>query len=358
MTNKLEQLLLNIESVQKLTEEQTKETLKTVLADETKNFIQESLLKEDNFDSVTDEELDAVGDDYSEEVVGADSTELPTDVDTGEMGGDLDVVSEPEITDVGGEDMGIGDDVTTATEDEVLDLTNASAEEVMAAIQNLPDDTVIEIRKNPATFDVSTDSDDLEESYDITESDDSVCESCDDEDDKKLDEWIEESLQENVKKDVSKQYQKIISDYENKLQKLQEQLQLKNKEIQKLQEQETKYESVLVESQNALEKLAIYNTNLMHVSKLLTEQSISKEEKTNILKQFDEVQTINESKILYNALASTFSKAKSTVITEEVQKIKGEIKSQKVVEKQIIKEEKTYKNPLLARFDTLIGHKI
>lgn len=355
MTNKLEQLLLNIESVQKLTEEQTKETLKTVLADETKKFIQESLLKEDDFDS--EETVDSMGDDYSEEVVGADSNELPTDVDAGDMSDTTDIVSEPDMGDVG--DMGDSDDMTTVSDDEVLDLTNASAEEVMAAIQNLPDDTVIEIRKNPATFDVSTDTDGLEESYDITESED--CEDCDDNDDNKLDEWIEESLQENVKKDVSKQYQKIISDYENKLQKLQEQLNVKNKEIQKLQEQEAKYENVLVESQNALEKLAIYNTNLMHVSKLLTEQTISKEEKTNILKQFDEVKTINESKILYNALASTLSKAKSSVITEEVQKIKGEIKDQrvqKVAEKQIIKEEKTYKNPLLARFDTLIGHKI
>lgn len=369
----LEKLLLKINEVKTLTEEQTNEALKTaVLQDETKRFIEESkkLIKEDSFG---DDEND-----YDEEVVSdptldiADSGELPSDMDSPSLDGDTgDVDIDMPSDDMGAPDLGVdtstemGDmDEPTEMEDDVLDLSNASIEEVMKALENLPDDTVIEIKKNPPSFDVSTDNDaTIEES--LTESEDEDC----DDDDKKLEEeineWLQEELQESVNEKLINEYKVIVEQYEKKLSKIQSkhkaeitQLQESHaaqaKELGLLKEEHKKYEDALQQSSNILEEQALQNTKLLHITKLFTEQAVSRDEKVQIAKQFDEVKTINESVVLYNALSTNLPKNNTNVLSEEMKQIKDDIKGKK----EIIKEEKTFNDPYLKRFDDLVNHKI
>lgn len=355
MTKKLEEILLNVKNVSVLTEEQTKETLKTVLGEETAKFLKESLYEDDE---VASDNVQVDGE-YDEEIVGGSGTEGDEDMgmspETDDVSLDSDVsLDNSEMSSDSVDTVDPSIDTMTTSEDEVLDLSNASFDEVMAALENLPDDTVIEIKKNPPTFDVSAEAD-----SELNESEEEDCDDCLEESEKdELDEWIEESLKESIQKDTLLEYKTIISDYESKLQKLQEQLNKSNKQIQTLTEEKQKYANILNESETVLEKLALYNTNLMHVTKLFTEQALTRNERGDILKQFDDVKTINESKVLYNALNKTLGKSKS-IMTENIETIKEEIKTQKSEkEKPILKEEKTYINPVLARFDQLVKHKI
>ena len=379
----LEKLLLKINEVKTLTEEQTNEALKTaVLQNETKRFIEESkkLIKED---SLGDDEND-----YDEEVVSdptldvADSGKSPSDMDSSSLDGDTgDVDIDMPSDDTDAPDLGVDTptkmgnmDEPTEMDDDVLDLSNASIEEVMEALENLPNNTVIEIKKNPPSFDFST-SNDMSMDEPLTESEDDYEEEEEEEDEdeendeKKLEEeineWLQEELQESVNQKLINEYKVIVEQYEKKLSKiqskhraeitkLQESRATQAKELSLLKEEHKKYENALQQSSNILEEQALQNTKLLHITKLFTEQVVSRDEKVQIAKQFDKVKTINESVVLYNALSTNLPKNNTNVLSEEMKQIKDDIKGKK----EIIKEQKTFNDPYLKRFDDLVNHKI
>lgn len=506
----LEELLLKITDVKTLTESQSNETLKAVLEPEVRSFVKESLEKKEY---VMKEDDNA---DYEEEVV--------------DSGDGMDVSMEPEAEPEMGDDMDSEElpadlSPSTAEDEEVLDLTDASLEEVMEKLKNLPDDTVIEIVKNPPTYDVSSSSglneeeeicegcDDemyegygrkhMEESYgrkqdceveyrdggrfvtckdsdgsverfmvfvvphsfvvelyrydrgydsimnkeewegyekitdlvekmcghneillchshfrdgvetiDIGKSftekdwDDSattyqpgdyfyetqgatkghtVCAFVDhgdyDDDDladtnkkgstdaDEIDEWIEEALQESANDRKVNEYKAIVEQYENKLRKMQErhlsevkamneQLTLQRRKVKQLSEERQKYNKALTESHQLLDQLAVHNTNLLHITKLFTEQTVSRNEKVEIAKQFDNVKTVNESKILFEALSKTLPKKSPTA--ENAVQLKEQMTAVKATSDNRVnlKEEKTFNDPALERFNELIKYKI
>jgi hypothetical protein len=64
---------------------------------------------------------------------------------------------------------------------------------------------------------------------------------------------------------------------------------------------------------NKLNEVAVFNSNLAYATRLFTEHSTSKQEKINILRRFDSVETIKESKNLYKTLKDeSFGYNKST----------------------------------------------
>lgn len=456
----LEELLLKITDVKTLTESQSNETLRTVLEPEVRSFVKESLEKKEY---VMKEDDNA---DYEEEVV--------------DSGDGMDVSMEPEAAPEMGDDMSpkMGDDMdseelpadlspSTAEDEEVLDLTDASLEEVMEKLKNLPDDTVIEIVKNPPTYGVSSSSGLNEE--------EEICEGCDDEmyegygrkhmeeemgekvefdvpewalpalingdfsgldddeeqklekfishvsdfygnvnfymddeekaskgfkhkndidnlgskvfevfvfannsylnnnqdstDADEIDEWIEEALQESANDRKVNEYKAIVEQYENKLRKMQErhlsevkamneQLTLQRRKVKQLSEERQKYNKALTESHQLLDQLAVHNTNLLHITKLFTEQTVNRNEKIEIAKQFDNVKTVNESKILFEALSKTLPKKSSTA--ENAVQLKEQMTTVKATNDNRVnlKEEKTFNDPALERFNELIKYKI
>ncbi len=157
----------------------------------------------------------------------------------------------------------------------------------------------------------------------------------------------------------------MLKQYENKLNKLQtessskiksleKQLQTANSQVKTLTEQKSEYDAALNKATDFLDEMTVRNANLLHITKLFTEQTVSKQDKISIAKQFDSVKTINESTILYNALTETLPKVQKTVV-ENVQTLKEEIQG---VKRDVLKEEKTYNDPDFERFQKLIAHKI
>lgn len=368
--SKLETLLLKINEVKTLTEQQTDEALSTALQTKVQNFVEESLSsKKDNSlvkEDASDYEEEVVGDVSPETSLSNDDSIVPTDVD-GTEGSSDDVDSlngdgmdastmAPDTTDDASGELG-----ATADDDEVLDLRHASLEEVMEKLSQLPDGTVIEIVKNKPTYDVKA-SEDLTVGGDGTETVTEDKEECDDDE---INEWIETALKESANQSVVDEYKTLLEQYEQKLANMEkahakelktltESLNESKREVKTLKEEQSKYNDALNQSSELLEQLAVHNTNLLHITKLFTEQTVNKNEKVEIARQFDSVKTINESKILFEALSKTLPKKESA---NDVQELKEEMMSQNN-KKEIIKEEKTFNDPDFIRFDQLVGYKI
>jgi hypothetical protein len=372
----IEELLLKVSEVKTLTESQTNETLKTVLQTEVKSFVKESLDKNDMIED-SDDNMPL---DYEEEVVnnefGDDElSDLLTKLD--EEDGDDEMSDDSEET-------------TDDTEDKVIDLRGKSKEEIMDFLSSLPDDEVIEFQIEKSededgeeVFDLKSLDDDDELELDIDDQDMEDDKDMDDEDmeieiededededmedeEAKLDEWIKEALQESKLEARVNEYKVIVEQYEQKLNRMQkaynekikvlkEEVSTKVAENLRLKNQKAKYDQALTESKNMLDQLAVHNTNLLHITKLFTEQTVSRDEKVQIAEQFDSVKTINESKILFEALSKTLPK-KSISGKNELKDLKDSINESS--KKDIIKEEKTFNDPDFDKFNKLVNYKI
>lgn len=88
-------------------------------------------------------------------------------------------------------------------------------------------------------------------------------------------------------------------------------------ENEKLKAEVTEFKSVLKEFRGMLKEAQVFNTNLAYVTKLFTENSTSKSEKQSIVKRFDSVQTLDESKQLFKTIKGELSEK---TITESVDK--------------------------------------
>jgi hypothetical protein len=69
-------------------------------------------------------------------------------------------------------------------------------------------------------------------------------------------------------------------------------------ELQLLREKNEEYRKALNVFRNKLNEVAVFNSNLAYATRLFTEHSTSKQEKINILRRFDGVETLKESKNL------------------------------------------------------------
>ena len=128
------------------------------------------------------------------------------------------------------------------------------------------------------------------------------------------------------------------------------------KEVELLREKNEEYRKALNVFRNKLNEVAVFNSNLAYATRLFTEHSTSKQEKINILRRFDGVETIKESKNLYQTikdeLSVTTSKGKSNV-NESVERVIE--KSQATGSSVNLIESKTYENPQFLRMKDLMA---
>jgi hypothetical protein len=89
-----------------------------------------------------------------------------------------------------------------------------------------------------------------------------------------------------------------------------------NEEVEKLKEQNLEYKKALVLFKEKLNEVAVFNASLAYATRLFTEHSTTKQEKLNILKRFDSVSTMNESKTLYSTIKGELNSKKP--VTESV----------------------------------------
>ena len=123
-----------------------------------------------------------------------------------------------------------------------------------------------------------------------------------------------------------------------------------NEEVSKLKKQNGEYKKALVLFKEKLNEVAVFNANLAYATRLFTEASTTKQEKLNILKRFDTISTLKESKNLYNTI-KTELETKKPVTESVVEKITSAPSSSST---QVLSEAKAYENPQFKRMKDLM----
>ncbi len=124
-----------------------------------------------------------------------------------------------------------------------------------------------------------------------------------------------------------------------------------NEEVETLRKQNGEYKKALLLFKDKLNEVAMFNANLAYATRLFTEHSTTKQEKLNILKRFDSISTITESKSLYTTIAGELESGKP--ITETVaEKIVTTPQSSST---EVLSEAKAYENPQFKRMKDLMA---
>jgi hypothetical protein len=129
----------------------------------------------------------------------------------------------------------------------------------------------------------------------------------------------------------------------------------KNEEqIKVLREKNEEYRKALNLFKDKLNEVAIFNSNLAYATRLFTEHSTSKQEKINILRRFDGVETLKESKNLYRTIKTELSPTNSKgSLSESIEeKIDKSPSSGSAVN---LIESKTYENPQFLRMKDIMS---
>ena len=127
-----------------------------------------------------------------------------------------------------------------------------------------------------------------------------------------------------------------------------------NKELNLLREKNEEYKKALDFFRNKLNEVAIFNSNLAYSTRLFTEHSTTKQEKINILRRFDNVESLKESKSLYKSIKSELegSSKSNQVVKESVESKITKTASTGSATNLI--ESKTYENPQFMRMKDLM----
>jgi hypothetical protein len=124
-------------------------------------------------------------------------------------------------------------------------------------------------------------------------------------------------------------------------------------QIQILREKNEEYRKALNVFRDKLNEVATFNSNLAYATRLFTEHSTSKQEKINILRRFDGVESIKESKNLYRTIKSELTSTNKTSITESIgEKIDRTPSSGSA---STLIESKTYENPQFLRMKDIMS---
>jgi len=124
-------------------------------------------------------------------------------------------------------------------------------------------------------------------------------------------------------------------------------------EVKMLREKNEEYRKALNVFREKLNEVAIFNSNLAYATRLFTEHSTTKKEKINILRRFDDVESLKESKSLYKSMKDELSKTETKSINESVEKkINNTVSSGSAVN---LIESKTYENPQFLRMKDLMS---
>ena len=123
-------------------------------------------------------------------------------------------------------------------------------------------------------------------------------------------------------------------------------------ENQAYREKNKEYRQALKLFREKLNEVAVFNANLAYSTKLFTENTTTKKEKINILRRFDNVKTLNESKNLFTNINQELG-SKVNKLNESVQKTITKTPSGGSSINLI--ETKTYENPQIARMKDIMN---
>jgi len=132
-------------------------------------------------------------------------------------------------------------------------------------------------------------------------------------------------------------------------------------EVGILKNKNGEYKKALKMFRDKLNEVAVFNSNLAYATKLFTEHTTNKSEKINILRRFDSVESLKESKALYKNVKKQLSSSTNSVVKESLgnKNSKKTVQLSESVQKKITKtpvtgasklrESRTYVDPQIAR---------
>jgi len=127
-------------------------------------------------------------------------------------------------------------------------------------------------------------------------------------------------------------------------------------EVNLLREKNEEYRKALDVFRTKLNEVAVFNSNLAYATRLFTEHSTTKQEKVNILRRFDNVESLKESKNLYRVIKNELNSSGSSSeqkLTESIERtVNRTVETGSSVN---LIESKTYENPQFLRMKDLMG---
>ena len=393
----LDDTLLQLKNLEESISKNTKGILASVMKEEIKSLVKESLGgdTEEVKEQVEDDELEMdLGDEGSEEEIEFDmedeGDEEEMDVDFPAGFGD----EEEDFEAMGDEELDFDmEDELEGEDEDLVDITNMSDEELVKVFKLMGDEDGVVVQKEDDEIHLKDENEgveyeiqlegedhDLEEMMDMKEMDTEVEEEVsemeevdeeevmyeiefneeeEEEEEVELEETYEEAHEGEEYKEEAKEAARTLGngkywgrDGLPKPHAAPSRLKAESykRQIAELKEKNEEYKKALDLFRTKLNEVAIFNSNLAYATRLFTEHSTTKKEKINILKRFDNVETLKESKNLYKSIKNELVSS-ATVVTESVVN-----KVQKTPQKGStnLVESKTYENAQFLRMKDLM----
>ena len=410
----VEEALLQMKNLEEAVTENAKGILASTMKEEISELVKESLSEEEEIEMVAMEES---SNEEEESEMTEQEMELDIDNEDDEMDMELDMDSddESEMEDEDeGEEMLMmdlpGDELEVDDEEEVLlplDLTGASDEEILKVFKAMGEEDGIIVTQDGG--DVTLKDEDADVEYKIQmeseEAEEEVVYEIEVSEEDMDEEWKEEAVEgqgyddrEDEKegmehgkiadKDLDSEKarrddahfemreeddevegemeetqthsnaagRKTVSrpdNYPKNLERFAQRNESLEKEVAQLREKNEEYRKALNIFKEKLNEVAVFNSNLAYATRLFTENTTTKQEKINILRRFDSVETLKESKGLYKTLKEEFdAKSAETIsesVSEKVSKTPAKGSSANLI------ESKTYENPQFLRMRDLMS---
>jgi hypothetical protein len=387
MTEKsiLEQALLQVQTLEEAVKQNAKGILASTMKQELNDLLKESMEdEEDVAEQPTPEEEEA--DDMSDEGADEEGTEVADDEENldNEMPAEFDSEEGDDFSSESEEDEIPFEDEEEGEED-AMDMTGASDEEVMKVFKAMkPEDGIIvkkdgdsvhfsdgdndyiiklddEMGEEIAEDEMSFDQDDMAEGDDMSYDEDMMEDEViyeielDEEEDEDMEEAShEEDMEEAARTKSNVHGNKGGQDRAG----LDSKTKYKagsgaiNEDVEKLKKQNGEYKKALVLFKEKLNEVAVFNANLAYSTRLFTEHSTTKQEKLNILKRFDGINNMNESKALFNTIKNELE-TKNTITETVANKISNTPTTSS--SKEMLAESKAYENPQFKRMKDLMS---
>ena len=123
-------------------------------------------------------------------------------------------------------------------------------------------------------------------------------------------------------------------------------------EVENLRAKNEEYRKALNIFREKLNEVAVFNSNLAYATRLFTEHTTTKSEKINIMRRFDNVETIKESKNLYQTIKDELGSVVKPMVKESIVE---NIDRTPTKGSTNLVENKTYENPQFLRMKDLMS---
>lgn len=400
----LEQALLQVQDLEEAVKANAKGILASTMKEELNELLKESMEEEEVEGSLTKEdeqgippvaeqEIDSEDEDNDDETSINDE---PTDDEDPDLEDEVD-----DLLDTGAEDEESDDEmdsmfdaIDSDDEDEdVLDMTDASDDEVLKVFKSMkPEDGIVvkrdgdnvELEDGDDEYIIKLDDQVADEVADEDLSEEEDCtEGCDDSDEdlSEEDEVVYEiDLDENEDEvadedefelevpegdshegDVDEAARTKSNVHGNKGGSNRAGIDSKkkyaagaiNEEVKTLRKQNGEYKKALILFKEKLNEVAVFNANLAYSTRLFTEHSTTRNEKLNILKRFDTVDTLTESKSTYKTIKGELESSKN--VTESVVNKITSNNPTTSSSQDVLSESKAYESPQFSRMKELMS---